>query len=569
MTFRGRLSRMYSNNGEKNERKCEKRQKIPWWNRKNQVHIMGKIQRIRESKTGKTIVKKGKSGIGRILFGRTGIILLLLLLQLGILFIVFSRLQQHIIYAYWLFVLLSALTAILIINRPGNPAFKLAWMVPITFFPVFGMLLYLFVEFQAGTVWLNHRLQNVEQQMRKYVLQDPDVFEELEKTDKRVANLSRYVTEKGGFPTYKNYHTTYYPWGKDKFEALIEELNKAEKFIFMEYFIVAEGKMWNTVLEILKKKVQEGVEVRFMYDGTCSISLLPYNYPKKLEKYGIRCKIFNPIKPALSTVQNNRDHRKIVVIDGKTAFTGGVNLADEYIGELERFGTWKDTAIMVQGEAVRNFTLMFLEIWNVDEPQENYEKYLDASYCYGMTEGEGYVIPYGDSPLDHENVGELVYMDILNSAKDYVHIMTPYLILDHEMLTALTYAAKRGVDVKIIMPGIPDKAYAFALAKTYYPELLRAGVKIYQYKPGFVHAKSFTSDDCKGVVGTINLDYRSLFLHFECAVYLYQVPQIADVEADFQETLKDCREISMEDWKNEKFITKLTGRVLRLIAPLM
>lgn len=253
----------------------------------------------------------------------------------------------------------------------------------------------------------------------------------------------------------------------------------------------------------------------------------------------------------------------------KTAFTGGVNLADEYIGELERFGTWKDTAIMVQGEAVRNFTLMFLEIWNVDEPQENYEKYLDASYCYGMTEGEGYVIPYGDSPLDHENVGELVYMDILNSAKDYVHIMTPYLILDHEMLTALTYAAKRGVDVKIIMPGIPDKAYAFALAKTYYPELLRAGVKIYQYKPGFVHAKSFTSDDCKGVVGTINLDYRSLFLHFECAVYLYQVPQIADVEADFQETLKDCREISMEDWKNEKFITKLTGRVLRLIAPLM
>ena len=226
---------------------------------------MGKIQRIRESKTGKTIVKKGKSGIGRILFGRTGIILLLLLLQLGILFIVFSRLQQHIIYAYWLFVLLSALTAILIINRPGNPAFKLAWMVPITFFPVFGMLLYLFVEFQAGTVWLNHRLQNVEQQMRKYVLQDPDVFEELEKTDKRVANLSRYVTEKGGFPTYKNYHTTYYPWGKDKFEALIEELNKAEKFIFMEYFIVAEGKMWNTVLEILKKKVQEGVEVRILY----------------------------------------------------------------------------------------------------------------------------------------------------------------------------------------------------------------------------------------------------------------------------------------------------------------
>ena len=314
---------------------------------------MGKIQEIRESETGKKIVKKGKSGIGRILFGRTGVIMLLLLLQLGILFMVFSRLQQHVIYVYWLFALLSALTAILIINRPGNPAFKLAWMVPITIFPVFGMLLYLFVEFQAGERLLNRRLQDVEQQMRKYVLQDPDVFEELERTDKRTSNLSRYVMEKGGFPTYKNYHTAYYPWGKDKFEALIKELNKAEKFIFMEYFIVAEGKMWNTVLEILKKKVQEGVEVRFMYDGTCSISLLPYNYPKKLEEYGIKCKIFNPIKPALSTVQNNRDHRKIVVIDGKTAFTGGVNLADEYIGELERFGTWKDTAIMIQGEGTR------------------------------------------------------------------------------------------------------------------------------------------------------------------------------------------------------------------------
>lgn len=530
---------------------------------------MGKIQEIRESETGKKIVKKGKSGIGRILFGRTGVILLLLLLQLGILFMVFSRLQQHVIYVYWLFALLSALTAILIINRPGNPAFKLAWMVPITIFPVFGMLLYLFVEFQAGERLLNRRLQDVEQQMRKYVLQDPDVFEELEQNDKRTSNLSRYVMEKGGFPTYKNYHTAYYPWGKDKFEALIEELNKAEKFIFMEYFIVAEGKMWNTVLEILKKKVQEGVEVRFMYDGTCSISLLPYNYPKKLEECGIKCKIFNPIKPALSTVQNNRDHRKIVVIDGKTAFTGGVNLADEYIGELERFGTWKDTAIMIQGEAVRNFTLMFLEIWNVDEPQENYERYLDASHCYGMMEGDGYVIPYGDSPLDHENVGELVYLDILNSAKDYVHIMTPYLILDNEMIDALTRAAKGGIEVQIIMPHIPDKPYAFYLAKTYYEELIAGGVEIYEYTPGFVHAKVFTSDDDTATVGSINLDYRSLYLHFECGVFIYRNPVVRDIEKDFQETLAKCQKVTMTEVRNRSTFVKIYGQVLRIVAPLM
>ena len=246
-----------------------------------------------------------------------------------------------------------------------------------------------------------------------------------------------------------------------------------------------------------------------------------------------------------------------------------MNLGDEYINRKVRFGHWKDTAVMLKGDAVQSFTMMFLQMWNIEARKpEDYRKYLTPK-VKGLRRELGYVIPYADSPYDDENVGEEVYFHILNHAKKYVHIMTPYLILDHEMITALTYAAKRGVDVKIIMPGIPDKAYAFALAKTYYPELLRAGVKIYQYKPGFVHAKSFTSDDCKGVVGTINLDYRSLYLHFECAVYLYQVPQITEVEADFQETLKDCREINMEDWRNEKFITKLTGRVLRLIAPLM
>ena len=491
-----------------------------------------------------------------------GVLILLQVLWLG--FFTSSLLKSYVWLRPLMFIMSSAVV-LWLVSKDETSAYKISWIILILVFPVFGGLLYLSIGNKKPSRVIRKKLQPVLDEIEPVMIMPQDIAYEM--NDGKTHGFT-YLSDLG-FGTYQNTITKYYSLGDYNYCDLLKDIKNAKHFIFMEYFIVEGGEMWDEVRHILEEKVAEGVEVRFMYDGTCSISLLPYNYPKKLEEYGIRCKIFNPIKPALSTVQNNRDHRKIVVIDGKTAFTGGVNLADEYIGELERFGTWKDTAIMVQGEAVRNFTLMFLEIWNVDEPQENYEKYLDASYCYGMTEGEGYVIPYGDSPLDHENVGELVYMDILNNAKDYVHIMTPYLILDHEMLTALTYAAKRGVDVKIIMPGIPDKAYAFALAKTYYPELLRAGVKIYQYKPGFVHAKSFTSDDCKGVVGTINLDYRSLFLHFECAVYLYQVPQIADVEADFQETLKDCREISMEDWKNEKFITKLTGRVLRLIAPLM
>ena len=526
-------------------------------------------QEIRDSETGQQIVEKSKKGFFHIVFGRTTIIIFLLLIQVAFLAFVVLKLQEKAVYAYGFSLLLSAITVIVVINRPGSPEFKLSWMVPMTIFPVFGVLLYLFVEMQIGVRIMNTRLIQVGREMKSYLTQDAKVQENLEKEDKQMGHLASYVAKRGGFPVFDNCGVQYFPSGEEKFKALVEELEKAEKFIFMEYFIVAEGRMWNTILEILKRKVKEGVEVRFMYDGTCTVSLLPHSYPKKLEAAGIHCKVFNPIKPALSTTQNNRDHRKIVVIDGHTAFTGGINLADEYINEKERFGHWKDTAVMIKGEAVRSFTWMFLQIWDFDVKNENYDKYLNVKLPETDEKTEGYVIPYGDSPLDDESVGELVYMDILNTARDYVHIMTPYLILDHEMITALTYAAKRGVDVKIIMPGIPDKPYAFALGKTYYPELLRAGVKIYQYVPGFVHAKVFTSDDQKAVVGTINLDYRSLYLHFECATLMYQVKEIDKVEEDFQETLKKCREITMEDYKNEKIITRFGGRILRLFAPLM
>ncbi len=536
---------------------------------------MGKLQEIKDSERGQEMVEKGqqmvekgKKGILQVVFGRTTIILLLLLVQVGILVMATGLLQEYIVYAYWAFILLTDITVIIIINREGNPGFKLAWMVPITLVPVFGLLLYIFLELQPGTRLMNRRLRGRVRQMRQYAVQNPEIIKNLKEQDPQVANLAGYIHSRAGGPAYQNTAAVYFPLGEDKFAALAEELKKAEKFIFMEYFIVAEGRMWDTVLEILKQKAREGVEIRFMYDGTNTLFRLPYDYPRQLEAYGIQCKVFNPIRPALTTSQNNRDHRKIVVIDGLVAFTGGINLADEYINEKDRFGHWKDTAIMVRGDAVRSFTLMFLQMWDIDTRADVYDRYLNIRQPV-VEEASGYVIPYGDSPLDKETVGELVYMDILNTARDYVHIMTPYLILDNEMITALTFAAKRGVDVKIIMPDIPDKKYAFALAKTYYPELLRAGVRIYQYVPGFVHAKVFTSDDTKAVVGTINLDYRSLYLHFECATFLYQSREITRVEQDFQETLRLCREITMDDYRLEKTGTKFFGRVLRLFAPLM
>ncbi|MDY3765895.1 MAG: cardiolipin synthase [Lachnospiraceae bacterium] len=518
----------------------------------------------------KHTVEKGKRGLFSVVFGRTFVVILLLLLQMGVLFLGFNWLSEYMIYAYGGTVLLTALLVIFLINKRENPAFMIAWMIPMLLVPIFGILLYVFCSIQQETKILRRRLEKLDSDNRNLSQQKPAVMLRLEEDNPSQANLSRYLG-KMGFPTYQNTSAKYFPSGETKFEEMKIQLEKAKSFIFMEYFIVAKGYMWDSILEILEAKVKEGVEVRFMYDGMCSLSLLPYHYPEELKKKGIQCRMFSPIRPVLSTVQNNRDHRKILVIDGQVAFTGGVNLADEYINQKERFGHWKDTAIMLQGEAVRSFTLMFLKMWNTDKRivQENFAKYINIPIQRTPEKGDGYVIPYSDMPLDEEILGEQVYIDILFNAQRYVHIMTPYLILDYEMLHALTYAAKRGVEVIIIMPHIPDKKYAFILAKTYYEELLEAGVQIYEYTPGFVHAKVFVSDDCKAVVGTINLDYRSLYLHFECAAMLYRNKEIPNIEKDFQETLTKCQKVMPGDVRREGIKNVIAGRVLRLFAPLM
>jgi cardiolipin synthase len=379
-------------------------------------------------------------------------------------------------------------------------------------------------------------------------------------------DLCRYVNRTGDFPIYDNTDVVYFPLGEHKFNALITELEKAEKFIFMEYFIIDEGYMWGKILSILKRKAEQGVDVRVMYDGMCEMSTLSHDYPRRLAGLGIKCKAFAPILPFLSTYYNYRDHRKILVIDGKVAFNGGINLADEYINRRERFGHWKDSAVMLRGEAVRSFTLMFLQMWNISEREPQWDKWLYAPVDKEYV--NGYVMPYADCPLDSDKVGENVYIDILNRATDYVHIMTPYLILDGELENSLKFAAERGIDIKIILPGIPDKKGAYALAKTHYRELIRSGVEIFEYTPGFVHSKVFVCDDEKAVVGSINLDYRSLYHHFECATYMYRTSCILDIEKDFQYTLSKCRMVTPETIKNEKFFYKCAGQLLKLVAPL-
>ena len=513
-------------------------------------------------------LEKGKRGLLNVLFGRTTIILLALALQFFFMVAVFRWLEQYTAYIWGGTTVLAVGVVMHVMNRSGESSVKLTWIMLIVALPVFGPIFYLWVQGDIGHRLLHSRLDDLIQSTAHYVESDPAMMEDLYKSDKELYDLTYYLHGAGGFPVYKGAAVKYFPLGEDQFEDLLIELEKAREFIFLEFFIIEEGYMWGRVLDILSRKVKEGVEVRVLYDGTCALYKLPYSYPKKMEKLGIKCKMFAPLRPLVSTHYNNRDHRKILVIDGVTAYTGGVNLADEYINKRDLYGHWKDTAIRVQGEAVKSFTLMFLQMWNVDEKTERYDKYMNRDFRLSP-KGSGYVLPYGDSPLDNERVGEMVYYDILNQARRYVHIMTPYLILDDEMITALTFAAKRGIQVQIILPHHPDKEYAFALAKTHYKQLMEAGVEIYEYLPGFVHAKVFTSDDRKAVVGTINLDYRSLYHHFECGLYMADVPEIERIERDFRQTLAKCKRISMEDLRKEKWSRRILGILLKVVAPLM
>lgn len=353
------------------------------------------------------------------------------------------------------------------------------------------------------------------------------------------------------------------------FARLIEELKKAESYIFLEYFIVEEGQMWNTILDVLTQKAAQGVEVRCMYDDVGCFFRLPKDYPAKLEKRGIQCAVFNPFVPFLSAMQNNRDHRKIAVIDGKVAFTGGVNLADEYINAISRFGHWKDAACMLEGEAAWGFTLIFLQMWSTCcRTQEGFAKYYPWKAQPCPVKSDGLVQPYADSPMDRENVGEHVYLQIIHNAKRYLYINTPYLIVDDTVASALKLAAKSGVDVRIVTPHIWDKKLVHITTRSYYRDFIKAGIKIYEYSNGFIHSKTFVSDDEVATVGTTNLDFRSLYLHFECGVWMYRSRAVEQIKADFLNTLKICQPVSEQDCR-VGLIKQIFQDVLKLFAPLM
>ena len=520
---------------------------------------MDEIYRLAEPK---------KKGLLHLVFSRFSIIALLIILQILIYVSFYGWLKSWLPVFPVLMTLFVVGGVVYLFNCGMDSSARLTWMFIIAILPITGAIFLFFTRKNLGHRLLTNREADLIRQTRGAIPQPEGVLEDLKADGSGTEDLVTYLNRSGCFPVYAGTEVSYFPTGEDKFAAMLEAIKAARKFIFMEYFIIEEGYMWGKILELLVEKAAAGVDVRVMYDGMCEMSTLPPNYCELLAQKGIKAKAFSPIKPFVSSHYNYRDHRKILVIDGEVAFNGGVNLADEYINRIERFGHWKDTAVMLKGDAVKSFTLLFLQMWNIDEKEPEFLPWIEENASAPENPG-GYVIPYGDCPLDNDKVGETVYMDILNRATEYVHIMTPYLILDGELETALKYAAERGVDVKLILPGIPDKKAAYALAKSHYRRLVASGVKIYEYTPGFVHAKVFVSDDKKAVVGTINLDYRSLYHHFECATYMYKTACIPDIERDFQQTLAKCREVTDETIKGEKAFYKIVGGLMKFIAPLM
>lgn len=530
------------------------------------------------------------------ILSRFTLVSLAIIIQLAWLFYVVFRLSAYYFPIAFIFSCVSIVACIFIINRPGNPLVKLAWVVPIMASPLFGGILYLISGGKGPKKKMRRALEASEKHLEPLQAGNAQSGEiahidaggavpEQSEADGRaigavpadyqvggcnIAGQCRYL-EQYGFPLYKNTNANYYADCTEGWKRMLEDLEQAERFIFLEYFIIRPGTMWDAVLEILTRKAAAGVDVRLLYDDFGCVSSLPRKYPEEMAKRGIRCVAFNRYRPVYSVIMNHRDHRKILVTDRGVGYTGGANLSDEYINLWERFGNWKDNFVRLEGEAVRSMTLLFLRMWYAVCPadmQEDASTFLPDPAAMVKIRCPGYVQPYGDSPMDNEILAENVYLNIINQATRYVWICSPYIIVDYEMTRALCLAARRGVDVRLLAPAIPDKKVVFELTKSHFPELIENGVQVYQYTPGFVHSKSFVADDRLAVVGTINMDYRSLTLHFENACLFVDHPMIQDVKADFENTFPISEKVSLSR-KKQGFFYRFWLGILRLFAPLM
>ncbi|MGN1398769.1 MAG: cardiolipin synthase [Erysipelotrichaceae bacterium] len=498
-------------------------------------------------------------------FFLSAFVIILEFVQLLVVFILLSKYSLVISFLGYIFYIGVFLY---IINKYESPEFKLPWIIIIMLFFVVGAFAFILLTSNEQN---KKSLQQFEKNKAdiKSCLTDDDTLSILQKENPDAYLQANYLCKVTGLPIYRNSSTTYFQCGKDFHRELLACLKRAEQFIFMEYFIIEEGVMWDPIYELLKEKANNGVKVYVIYDDFGCISTLAPNYYQKLVNEGINAMPSNKFKPVLSRIHNNRDHRKITVIDGVVGFTGGINLADEYINAKNKYGHWKDSAIKVEGDAVLSLTALFLETWNTqNKPALNVQQFLKVRSS--ASNAEGIVAVYGDGPEDFyaDNIGKSVYLNMLNAAKKYVYITTPYLICDYEIINALCLCAKKGVDVRIITPHIPDKKLIFWMTQSNYQVLIQNGVKIYQYTPGFIHAKNFICDDLYATCSTVNLDYRSLVHHFECGLWLYNCNSVLQMKKDYLATIEISQTVNNETaqlkgWK------RLIAEVLKVFSPLM
>lgn len=521
------------------------------------------------SKTSKyTVEKKAavKNGVYRMGFAVLSIIINSIILVSVVVWLGNSWPAFHMLLS-----LFSAFIVLGIYSQHRTVSMKMPWIMLILLLPVAGLVFYLMVGLNSSTKKMRKRYEDIDAVLLPLLPENADILDELENKYPFVGNIAYYLKKHAGYPVYKNTDVAYYDDAAKGIEAQKEELKKAQHFIFMEYHAIEDAQSWHEIQDILEEKVKEGVEVRVFYDDMGSIGFVNTDFVKRLRAKGIRARVFNPFAPGLNLFLNNRDHRKITVIDGKVGFTGGYNIANEYFHLCEPYGFWKDTGIKLEGDAVRSLTITFLEMWNAikgnDIDDVSFEKYL-VNNEYKSHE-DGFVIPYADSPMDDVQVGEDVYMSMAEMAKDYVWFITPYLIITDEMINVLSLAARRGVDVRIITPGIPDKKIIYSVTRSYYNILARNGVKIYEFTPGFCHAKMSICDDIAATCGTINLDYRSLYHHFENGCLYSDCKAVAETKADFLKIFDQSKDVTDYYVNSRGSFLRFGQMILRLFAPLM
>ena len=509
------------------------------------------------------VKKKSRNSILRGVFVAVSV-----LFQAGWLLLLVLRLNEYSLGISLATTLLSLLVVLQLYSRHTTAAMKMPWIMLILVFPVMGLSLYLLMDLFGDLGRTGKNMQKAREKRGQTLVRLQETGQPGGPKGTVLEGIFHYLDRFGQSPVYQNTSVRYFSQAKDAFADMKQELEKAERFIFMEYFILSEGSAFRELREILQRKASEGVEVRLMYDDIGSIGYANFRFARDLNAQGIRCQVFNPALPVLNLFMNHRDHRKMTIIDGKVGYTGGYNLADEYFDRTHPYGKWKDTGIRLEGEAVQSLTAQFLEMWQAStKKEEDWTPFLELRHS--VTEARGLVQPFGDDPVGTERVAENVYLSLISRAKQRLYLTTPYLIITDEMNRALGLAAKRGVDVRIVTPGIPDKKTVFQVTRSYYGDLLDQGVRIFEYTPGFLHAKQCLCDGDMASIGTSNLDYRSLYLHFENNVLLYRCDAVDQMAGDFENLFKACREVTESCRLGRKKLLRTWQCLLRLFAPLM